>query len=123
MAYGAGTMKKSDISEWNKWFNKAHENVEEDETSGHQRSHRTEGNVEKIAESGAYYVQILKWLCEAGRRKGPELWPKKCILHHDNAPAHKELSSSFWSKNRLLDCNTYPIPLILLQMTSGCFQK
>jgi hypothetical protein len=38
-----------------------------------------------------YYVEILKWLCEAVHRKRPELWPNDCILHHDNTPFHKAL--------------------------------
>jgi hypothetical protein len=33
------------------------------------------------------------------------------------------LSCSFWPKNQLLKRNTHPIPLIWLQMTSGCFQQ
>jgi hypothetical protein len=33
------------------------------------------------------------------------------------------LSSSFWPKNWLLKWNTHPIPLIWLQVTSGCLQK
>jgi histone-lysine N-methyltransferase SETMAR len=40
----------------------------------------------------AYYVEILKWLCQEVHRKWPELWPNNSILHHDNAPAHKALS-------------------------------
>jgi hypothetical protein len=32
----------------------------------------------------AYYVEILKWLREAVRKKRPERWPKDWILHHDN---------------------------------------
>jgi histone-lysine N-methyltransferase SETMAR len=36
--------------------------------------------------------QILEWLHEAVYRKRPELWPSHWILHHDNAPAYKELS-------------------------------
>jgi hypothetical protein len=44
----------------------------------------------------AYCVEILKWLCEAMHRKRSELWPNDWKLHHDNAPAQKELSSSFW---------------------------
>jgi hypothetical protein len=43
----------------------------------------------------ANYVEITKQLGEAVPRKGPELWPNDSILHHDNAPAHKALSSSF----------------------------
>jgi hypothetical protein len=40
----------------------------------------------------AHYVEILKRLHEAVRRKRPELWPNDWILYHDNAPAHKVLS-------------------------------
>jgi hypothetical protein len=56
------------------------------------------------------HVQMLKGLHEAMRRKRPELGPNDWILHHDNAPAHKALSSGFWPKNRLLKWNTQPIP-------------
>jgi alpha-L-fucosidase len=41
--------------------------------------------------SQAYYMEILKRLREAVRRKRPELWTNDWILHHDNAPAHKAL--------------------------------
>jgi len=40
----------------------------------------------------AHYVEILKRLREAVRRKWSELRPYDWILHHDNAPAHKALS-------------------------------
>jgi hypothetical protein len=40
----------------------------------------------------AYYVEILKPLREAVRRKRPELWPINWILHHENTPAHRILS-------------------------------
>jgi len=53
----------------------------------------------------------------------PELWPNNWILHHDNTPAHKVLSSSFWHRNQLLKWYTHCIPLIWLKMASGCFQK
>jgi hypothetical protein len=68
----------------------------------------------------AYSVEILKWLREAVRRKRPEIWSKHWILHNDSASVHKALSSSFWSKNLLLKWNMHPIPLLWLQMTSGC---
>jgi hypothetical protein len=42
----------------------------------------------------AYYVEILKRLHEAVRRKRPKLWLNNWILHHDNSPAHKELSAT-----------------------------
>ena len=39
-----------------------------------------------------YYLQILRNLREAIRRKRPELWrDNSWILHHDNAPAHTAL--------------------------------
>jgi hypothetical protein len=50
----------------------------------------------------AHYVEIRKRLREAVRRKTPELWTNDWILHHDNAPAHRALSSSFVTKNRSL---------------------
>jgi hypothetical protein len=40
----------------------------------------------------AYYVEILKRLREAVRRKRPELQPNDWILYHDNAPTYKALS-------------------------------
>jgi hypothetical protein len=46
----------------------------------------------------AYYVEILKPLHEALRRKRPELWPNDWILYYVNAPAHKALSCSFCPK-------------------------
>jgi histone-lysine N-methyltransferase SETMAR len=39
----------------------------------------------------AYYVEILKRLCEAVHRKGPELWPSDWILQYKSAPGHKAL--------------------------------
>jgi hypothetical protein len=57
----------------------------------------------------AYYVEILKHLCEAVHRKRSELWPD-WVFYHDSAPAHKMLSSSSWPKNQLLKWNTYCIP-------------
>jgi hypothetical protein len=50
----------------------------------------------------AYYVEILKRLHEALRRKRLELWSNDWILHHDSASARKVLPNSFWPKNPLL---------------------
>jgi histone-lysine N-methyltransferase SETMAR len=38
------------------------------------------------------YWEVLTTLRESVRRKRPELWPDKWILHHDNVPAHDALS-------------------------------
>jgi hypothetical protein len=59
------------------------------------------------------YVEILKQLCVPVHRERPELWPD-WILHHDSAPAHRELSSSCWPKSGLPKWNTHPVPLIYL---------
>jgi hypothetical protein len=66
----------------------------------------------------AYYVEILKQLHDALCSKWPEPWHISWILHHDNASAHRTLSSSLWTRSRLLKWNTHPLPLIWLWMTS-----
>jgi hypothetical protein len=52
----------------------------------------------------AYFMEILKRLHEAVRRKRPELGFSDFILHHDHAPAQKTPSFEQFlaKKNRLL---------------------
>jgi hypothetical protein len=73
----------------------------------------------------AYYAETLKQLHEAVCRKGPELWPNDWILHHDNALANKALSVKQFLAQKSITKMEHPqlIPLIWLQMTSGCLQK
>jgi hypothetical protein len=60
----------------------------------------------------AYYMEILKCLCEAVCSKRPELLPSDLILHHDNAPAHKALSDKqFLAQKSVFNSN------------DSCFQK
>jgi hypothetical protein len=40
----------------------------------------------------AYYVEILKQLCETVHRKRPKIWLSDWSLQHDNAQANKVLS-------------------------------
>ena len=48
------------------------------------------------------YLEVLTSLGESVRRKSPELWPDKWILHHDNAPAHDNLRvREFLDKNSI----------------------
>jgi hypothetical protein len=37
------------------------------------------------------YSEVLTRLCESFRKKIPELWPDKWILHHDSSPVHDSL--------------------------------
>jgi hypothetical protein len=46
----------------------------------------------------AYYVEILKGLCQAVHRKRPEPWPSDWIPHHDNTPSHKILCQEISDK-------------------------
>jgi hypothetical protein len=47
-AYEGETMKKSGVSDWYKRFKEGREYVEDDERSGHPRSHITAENVEGL---------------------------------------------------------------------------
>jgi len=49
-----------------------------------------------------YYVEKLKLLREAVRRKWLEFWPNVWILHHDNAPGHKALSVTQFVAQKLI---------------------
>ena len=48
-----------------------------------------------------YYLEVMRRLREAIRKKRPELWKNNSwLLHHDNAPAHSSLLvSNFLAKN------------------------
>jgi hypothetical protein len=56
----------------------------------------------------AYYVELLKQLCEAVHRKRPELWPNDWILHHDNASPHKALSIKQFLAQKLITKMEHP---------------
>ena len=48
-----------------------------------------------------YYLEVMRRLREAIRKKRPELWKNNSwLLHHDNAPAHSSLLvHNFFAKN------------------------
>ena len=51
-----------------------------------------------------FYLEVLKRLRDAVRRKRPELWRSgEWLLHHDNAPAHtaecEAISDEKWDDN------------------------
>jgi hypothetical protein len=51
----------------------------------------------------AYYLEVLRHLRKALRRKRPEIWTAvRWLLHYDNAPAHTALSfTKFLAKHSL----------------------
>jgi len=59
-----------------------------------------------------FYLEVLKRLRDAARRKRLELWrSSEWLLHHDNAPAHTALSvRQFLTKKR--DDNGFARPLL-----------
>jgi hypothetical protein len=70
------------------------------------------------------YVETLKWLHEAVRRKRPELWPNDWILHHDNAPAHRELSvKQFLAQKSITEMKYPPCSLDLFPNDLRLFPK
>jgi len=95
-AYGGEAVKKSRVYEWYKRFK---ESSHVEITNENNACFYNKGTVHfEFTPQGqttnqAYYVEILKRIREAVRRKRPELWPNNWILHHDNAPTHKALSA------------------------------
>jgi len=59
----------------------------------------------------AYYMEILKQLCDTVCREGPQLWPNNWISTMTVLQLTRH-SVGFWPKNQLLKWNTHPIPLI-----------
>jgi hypothetical protein len=96
-AYAGDAVKRSSVPEWHKQFKENHEKVEDEETSGHPRCHKTDENVKKLRNlvhldrcfsTRAMAVQLnLGKETSDVRRKRPEFWPNDW-----NAPAHKALS-------------------------------
>ena len=57
-----------------------------------------------------YYVEVLKRLRDAVRRKRPRFWSSgDCLLHHDNAPAHlSNLVQEFLTKHNFAQLRQHP---------------
>ena len=69
-----------------------------------------------------FYKTLLQRLRDAVRSHRPEKWRSgKWILHHDNAPAHKAVTTNeFLAKNNIPSLPQPPAPLTLLRVTSSC---
>jgi len=68
------------------------------------------------------YVDILRRLRDAVRRKHPEKWKTNSwFLLHDNAPAHRSvLVRDFLAKNTVTTMDTSPYSPDLLQLIFTC---
>ena len=57
-----------------------------------------------------YYVEVLKRLRDAVRRKRPRFWSiGNWVLHHDNAPAHSSnLEQQFLAKHKIVQLRQPP---------------
>ena len=69
-----------------------------------------------------YYIEVLKRLRDAIRRKNPELWRSgDWFFHHDNAPAHSALRTrKFLAKHSITVLPTPLTHLTLLHVISFC---
>jgi hypothetical protein len=71
----------------------------------------------------AYYVEILKGLCEAVHRRRPELWPSDQILCHDNAAVHDALSEKQFLAQKSITELEHPSCSPDYDPNDFCFQK
>ena len=55
-----------------------------------------------------YYTEVLMKLRECMRRKLPELWRNRWILHQDNAPAHNAHSVKQFLANKNINVLQHP---------------
>ena len=71
------------------------------------------------AVSKEFYKTVLQCFCDSVCRYRPEKWRSgNWILHHDNAPAHRAVTTNeFLAKHNIL---LFPTPLTLLRMTFSC---
>ena len=68
-----------------------------------------------------YYIEVLKRLKDAIRRKRPELWRSgDWFFHHDNAPAHLALRTGEFLAKHSITVLPHPPYLILLHVISFC---
>jgi len=71
-----------------------------------------------------FYKTVLQRLHDAAHRHRPEKWrSSNWILHHDNAPAHRAVTTNFWRNTTFRHSHNLPTPLTLLHMTSSCSHK
>ena len=103
-AYGEDCLSRTPCHEWYQRFESGRKSIEDDPKSGRPSMSMDDDRVEKVpvvirkniprGKTGnkELYLNVMKRLRAAVRRKKPEAWTiNTWMLHHDNAPAHASL--------------------------------
>jgi len=103
-AYGEDGLSHTQCHEWYQRLKSGRMSIRDDPKSGWPSTSMNDECVEKVLAvicqnvphgkivNNEFYLNILKRLRVALRRKRPEAWTNNSwILHHDNAPAHVSL--------------------------------
>ena len=111
-AYGEDCLSRTQCHKWYQCFKSGRMCIEDDPKSGRPSTSMDDDRVEKVLAvirqnvprgatvSKEFYLNVLKCLRAAVRRKRPEAWTNNTwILHHDNAPAHASLLCEFLTKH------------------------
>jgi len=103
-SYGKECMSRTPCHEWYQRFESGRTSIEEDPKSGRPSMSIDDDRVGKVLAvfrknvprgetvNKELYLNVMKCLRAAVRRKRPEAWTNNTwMLHHDNAPAHVSL--------------------------------
>jgi len=103
-SYGKECMSRTPCHEWYQRFESGRTSIEEDPKSGRPSMSIDDDRVGKVLAvfrknvprgetvNKELYLNVMKCLRAAVRRKRPEAWTNNTwMLHHDNAPAHASL--------------------------------
>jgi len=103
-AYGEDCLSRTPCHERFQRFESGRTSIEDDPKSGRPSTSMDEDRVEKVLAvirknvprgervNEEFYLNVMKRLRAAVRRKRPEAWTNNSwMLHHDNAPAHASL--------------------------------
>jgi len=103
-AYGEYCMSRMPCHEWYQCYKSGRMSIEGNPISGRPSTSMDDDRIEKVLAvirknvlcgdtvNKEFYLNVLKCLRAAVRRKRPEAWTNNTwMLHHDNAPAHASL--------------------------------
>jgi hypothetical protein len=122
-ACGGEDMKKLTGFDWYKRFEgSSHVEISNDDITHHFVRYQFISRGQTVNQ--AYYVEILKRLRKLCLEKGLNFGPTiEFSTMKMLQLTRRSLLSSSWPKLPLLKWSTHPVPLILLRMSCGCFQK